>query len=64
VDAYLALGQLYKAGGLRGRSVSMFRKALELKPDNEEAQAELAATGPEPEATEPGGFLKKLFGRR
>jgi tetratricopeptide (TPR) repeat protein len=64
VEAYLALGQLYKAGGLRGRSVSMFRKALELKPDNEEAQAELSATGPEPEATEPGGFLKKLFGRR
>jgi tetratricopeptide (TPR) repeat protein len=64
VDAYLALGQLYKAGGLRGRSVSMFRKALELKPENEEALAELAATGPEPEATEAGGFLKKLFGRR
>ncbi len=64
VEAYLALGQLYKAGGLRGRSVSMFRKALELKPENEEARAELSATGPEPEATEPGGFLKKLFGRR
>ena len=64
VEAYLALGQLYKAGGLRGRSLSMFRKALELKPENEEAQAELAAAGPEPEATEPGGFLKKLFGRR
>ena len=64
VDAYLALGQLYKAGGLRGRSVSMFRKALELKPENEEARAELSAAGPEPEATEPGGFLKKLFGRR
>jgi tetratricopeptide (TPR) repeat protein len=64
VEAYLALGQLYKAGGLRGRSVGMFRKALELKPENEEALAELAATGPEPEATEPGGFLKKLFGRR
>ena len=64
VEVYLALGQLYKAGGLRGRSLSMFRKALELKPENEEAQAELAAAGPEPEATEPGGFLKKLFGRR
>jgi hypothetical protein len=64
VEAYLALGQLYKAGGLRGRSVSMFRKALELKPENEEALAELSAAEPEPEATEPGGFLKKLFGRR
>ena len=64
VDAYLALGHLYKAGGLRSRSVGMFRKALELKPENEEALAELAALGPEPEATEQGGFLKKLFGRR
>ena len=64
VDAYLALGQLYKAGGLRSRSVGMFRKVVELKPENEEALAELAAVAPEPEATESGGFLKKLFGRR
>jgi hypothetical protein len=64
VDAYLALGQLYKAGGLRSRAVSMFRKVLELKPENEEALAELSAAAPEPEATETGGFLKKLFGRR
>ena len=64
VEAYLALAQLYKAGGLRSRSVGMFRKVLELKPDNEEALAELSALGPEPEATESGGFLKKLFGRR
>jgi hypothetical protein len=41
----------------------MFRKVLELKPENEEAQAELAALGPEPETTESRGFLKKLFGR-
>jgi len=64
VDAYLALGQLYKAGGLRSRAVSMFRKVVELKPENEEALAELSAAAPEPEATETGGFLKKLFGRR
>jgi tetratricopeptide (TPR) repeat protein len=63
LDAYLALGRLYKAGGLRNRSVGMFRKVLELKPENEEAQAELAALGPEPETTESRGFLKKLFGR-
>jgi len=63
VDAYFALGRLYKAGGLRSRSVSMFRKVLELKPENEEAQAELTALGPEPETTESRGFLKKLFGR-
>ena len=62
-DAYLALGQLYKTGGLRSRAVSMFRKVLELKPQNEEAQAEVAAVGSEPEAPESRGFLKKLFGR-
>ena len=64
VEAYLALGQMYKAGGLRSRAVGMFRKVLELKPESEEASAELSALGPEPEATESGGFLKKLFGRR
>jgi len=42
----------------------MFRKVVELRPDHEAALAELAALGPEPEATESGGFLKKLFGRR
>jgi len=64
-EAYLALGQLYKAGGLRSRSVGMFRKVVELKPDHEEALTELAALGPEPEGgVDSGGFLKKLFGRR
>lgn len=63
-EAYLALGHIYKAGGLRSRSLAMFRKVAELKPDHEEAVAELAALGPEPEPTESGGLLKKLFGRR
>jgi Tfp pilus assembly protein PilF len=63
-EAYLALGHIYKAGGLRSRALGMFRKVAELKPDHEEAAAALAALGPEPEAAEPGGLLKKLFGRR
>ena len=64
-EAYLALGHLYKAGGLRSRSLAMFRKVVELKPDHEEALTELAALGPEPEGgVDSGGFLKKLFGRR
>jgi tetratricopeptide (TPR) repeat protein len=63
-EAYMALGQLYKSGGLRSRSVGMFRKVLELKPEHEEAATELAALGPEPEVEDSGGFLKKLFGRR
>jgi tetratricopeptide (TPR) repeat protein len=64
-EAYLALGHLYKAGGLRSRSAAMFRKVVELKPDHEDALSELAALGPEPEGSvDSGGFLKKLFGRR
>jgi tetratricopeptide (TPR) repeat protein len=65
VEAYMALGHMYKAGGLRSRAVGMFRKVADLKPEHEEAQAELAALGPESEAPESsGGFLKKLFGRK
>jgi tetratricopeptide (TPR) repeat protein len=64
VEAYMALGHLYKVGGLRSRSIGMFRKVLDLRPEHEEAARELAALGPEVEAPEPGGFLKKLFGRR
>ena len=61
-EAYFLLGTLYKQGGLRSRAVSMFRKALEAKPDHEQAAAELAGLAHE-EATAPesGGLLKKLF---
>lgn len=64
-EAFFLLGLLYKQGGLRSRAASMFRKALELKPDHEQAAAELAGLPREPPAppTESGGILKKLFGR-
>jgi tetratricopeptide (TPR) repeat protein len=64
--AHHLLGQLYKERGLKARAVSMLRKATELDPANELAQAELAALMPEVPAPDPeagGGFLKKLFGR-
>jgi curved DNA-binding protein CbpA len=64
-EAYFLLGTLYKQGGLRSRAVSMFRKALEAKPDHEQAASELAALEL-PDAAPPqegGGLLKKLFGR-
>jgi hypothetical protein len=65
VEAYMALGHMYKAGGLRSRAVGMFRKVVELRPEHEDAMAELTALGPEPEAPESsGGFLKNLFGRK
>jgi curved DNA-binding protein CbpA len=64
-DAYFLLGTLYKQGGLRSRALSMFRKALEAKPDHEQAVSELASLTPEetPAPPEAGGLLKKLFGR-
>jgi curved DNA-binding protein CbpA len=67
-EPFFVLGTIYKASGLRSRAVTMFRKAVELKPEHEEAAAELKALAPEPEpvAEEPppsGGLLKKLFRR-
>jgi curved DNA-binding protein CbpA len=59
VEAHLMLGRLYKGSGLKSRSVSMFKKVLELKPDNEEARVELADQVAEPEP--PAGLIKKLF---
>jgi curved DNA-binding protein CbpA len=65
-EAYLLLGGIYKAMGLKARASSMYRKALELKPDSEEAAAALTELGGGPaEAPSPspssGSFLKKLF---
>lgn len=63
--AYVLLGHLYKERGLKARAVSMFRKAVEAEPENEQAGAELATLGGEtvPPVPEGGGILKKLFGR-
>jgi DnaJ domain len=66
VDGHFLLGKIYKEQGLKTRSQSMFRRALELKPDHEEAAAELAEPAAEPESPEGGsgggGFIRKLFG--
>jgi tetratricopeptide (TPR) repeat protein len=64
MEAFLLLGNLYKAGGLRSRAINMFRKVLDLKPDHEEALAQLGELVPaEPEPGPGGGFIKKIFGR-
>jgi tetratricopeptide (TPR) repeat protein len=68
-EPFYMLGTIYKSSGLRSRATSMFRKAVELKPEHEEAVAELrailaAATPTEEEPVEEktsGGLLKKLF---
>jgi Tfp pilus assembly protein PilF len=66
VDALLLLAGIYKAGGLKARAASMFRKVVEIKPDHEEAAAALTELGATDRETTPlppsgGSFLKKLF---
>jgi uncharacterized protein DUF4388 len=56
VDAYLALGALYKEKGLRARAVTMFSKVLELRPDHTLATAEVRSLNVSAPAW-------KLFGR-
>jgi tetratricopeptide (TPR) repeat protein len=71
-EPFYLLGTIYKASGLRSRAIHMFKKAVELKPEHEEAAAELKALVPEPppEGEQPeeggqqgGGLLRKLFRR-
>ena len=57
VEAYYLLGTIYRDRGLKSRATSMFRKVLELKPDHEEALAEI---GPLPT----GGAGAPRRGRR
>jgi tetratricopeptide (TPR) repeat protein len=61
VDGHFLLGRIYKEQGLKTRSQSMFRRAVELKPDHEEAAAELTdpSTEPRPPAA---AAIRKLFG--
>jgi len=64
-DGHFLLGKIYKQQGLKTRSLTMLRRAVELKPEHEEAAAELAESiAVEPESPEPssGGFIRKLFG--
>jgi curved DNA-binding protein CbpA len=61
------LGGIYAARGLRTRALSMYKKALELKPDHEEAARYVAENTsseqppPEDEGSGGGGLLGRLF---
>jgi tetratricopeptide (TPR) repeat protein len=62
VDACFLLGTLYKEGGLRARAATMFRKVLELSPQNTAAAAaELESLGEAAVAGGGSGLLKKLL---
>ncbi len=64
-EAWAQLGAIYAGRGLKTRALSMYRKAIELKPEHEEAGryvAENAGTEPAPPETEGGGgLLGRLF---
>ena len=64
-EAYVVLGQVYRASDQRARALATLRKALDLQPGNEEAIAEMAAL--EPRSDDPGSgsgkVFKKFFGK-
>jgi hypothetical protein len=63
LEAYLLLGDLYRASELPARATGMYRKALELQPQNRHALRELArlegAGSPTAGSASLLGFLKK-----
>ena len=65
--AYVLLAGLYKQQGLKTRAASMYRRVLELKPEDKAAAEALAELAPEQGEPPPedggGGFLKKIFRR-
>jgi len=60
-DAYVALGNLYRASQLKSRAQAMYRKAVQAQPGHPEALAELAAL--DGEGPEGGTLLKKFFSK-
>ncbi len=58
-DAYLVLASVYRAGGLESRATAMYRKVLELQPQNKEAQNALAVADAPPPPPTP--LLKRFF---
>ena len=63
-EAWALLGHIYAARGIKSRALSMYKKALELKPDHEEALRFVAENGgaePPPGEAEGGGLLGRFF---
>jgi curved DNA-binding protein CbpA len=63
-EAWALLGHIYSQRGIKSRALSMYKKALELKPDHEEAVrfvAENSGAEPPPGEAEGGGLLGRFF---
>jgi curved DNA-binding protein CbpA len=63
-EAWSILGRIYAQRGMKSRALSVYRKALELKPDNDEAFKYVADNGgvePPPGEQEGGGLLGRFF---
>jgi tetratricopeptide (TPR) repeat protein len=60
-EAYVVLGNIYRAGQIKTRALAMYRRALSLQPGLAEASEGLAALDPSQEPSEGGSLLKKLF---
>jgi hypothetical protein len=63
LEACILLGAIYREGGLKARALSMYRKALDLAPDNQEALTQASILGADEPEPEKKGVFKKLFGR-
>lgn len=63
-EAYLLLGDIYRAGQLRARATAMYRKALDQQPDNRHALRELARLEGEAPPPPGGGSLLGFFKKR
>ncbi len=64
-EAWALLGGIYAGKGMQNRALSMYRKALELRPEHEEAAQYVAshrvAEEPANPPREAGGLFRKLF---
>jgi cytochrome c-type biogenesis protein CcmH/NrfG len=64
-DPLVLLGSIYAARGLKARALGVYRKALELKPDHDEAFKYVAENSTPEDAPDQegggGGLLGRLF---
>jgi serine/threonine-protein kinase len=62
-EAYVVLGNIYRAGEIKTRAIAMYRRALVLQPSLPEAHEGLRALEPAPPAIAEAGLMKRLFGK-